>query len=70
MILIDIMKSKRKAQPRKPSGIPRLVRIPPDIDAWLIEKARKDQDAYYVQDVIRNILRDTRDAERQQEQAA
>jgi len=64
------MRAKRKTQPRKPSGIPRLVRLPPDIDAWLVEKTQKDESVYYVQETIRNILKAVRDAERQQEQAA
>lgn len=69
MILVNIMKAKRKTPTKKPSGIPRLVRLPPDLDAWLVEKTEKDKDAYYVQETIRNILKAARDADLQAQAA-
>jgi len=62
MILINTVSKKSKLPMRKPSGIPRLVRLPPDIDAWLVEKTKQD-DRFYVQEIIRDILKAARDAE-------
>ena len=64
VILIDIVSKKQIQTTRKPTGIPRLVRLQPHIDAWLIEKTKKDQKVYYVQELIRDILQAAYDAER------
>jgi hypothetical protein len=70
VILVNIMvKKKPKTPPKKPQGRPRMLRLPPELDDWLVEHT-KQKGAASIQETVRQILTAARASEQQQEQAA
>jgi hypothetical protein len=70
MILINIMSKKStNARTKKPIIKPRMLRLPQELDDWLVEYT-KERGAASVQETMRQILTAARASEREQRATA